>query len=82
VREAVNRLAPRDVEILHLKYIDGLSHRQLGTRLKITYSAVDSRLNRARARFRNEFTAIDKPLSELTRIGQPFLSVPRSFAKC
>ena len=43
------------VEILRLKYMDGLSMREIAERLKITVKAVESRLARARKAFRKHF---------------------------
>lgn len=57
VREALNRLAPRDREILLLKYSEGWHYHQLAAHLGISHSAVEARLHRARARLRNEMTA-------------------------
>jgi RNA polymerase sigma-70 factor (ECF subfamily) len=59
VREAVKRLAPRDAEILLLKYTEEWNYNQLATRLGISHSAVETRLHRARARLRNELTALN-----------------------
>ncbi len=59
VREAVKRLSPRDAEILLLKYTEEWNYNQLATRLGISHSAVETRLHRARARLRNELTALD-----------------------
>lgn len=53
-REAMARLAPRDAEILQLKYGERWSYRQLAEHLGITEKAVDCRLLRARTRLRAE----------------------------
>lgn len=53
-REAMARLAPRDAEMLQLKYGERWSYRQLAEHLGITEKAVDCRLLRARARLRAE----------------------------
>ncbi|MCA9102689.1 MAG: sigma-70 family RNA polymerase sigma factor [Planctomycetales bacterium] len=52
VRQALERLAPRDAEVLLLKYTEGWSYRQLAERLGISTSAIEARLHRARARLR------------------------------
>lgn len=59
VREAVARLAPRDAEILMLKYGEQWSYRQLAAHLGTSESAVEARLHRARARLRAELAALD-----------------------
>jgi len=43
------------VEILRLKYMDGLSMREIAERLEITVKAVESKLSRARKAFRKYF---------------------------
>jgi RNA polymerase sigma factor (sigma-70 family) len=59
VRQAIKRLAPRDSEILLLKYTEDWSYHQLAARLGISHSAVETRLHRARARLRTELMALD-----------------------
>ena len=51
------RLAPRDREILLLKYTESWSYQQLSDRLGISETAVEARLHRARGRLRRELTA-------------------------
>ena len=58
VREALQTLAPKDREILLLKYTEDWSYHQLVTHLGIGHSAVEARLHRARQRFRAELTAL------------------------
>jgi RNA polymerase sigma-70 factor (ECF subfamily) len=57
VREALDRLAPRDAEILLLKYAEGWSVRELAARLGVGPAAVEARLHRARGRLRAELSA-------------------------
>ena len=57
-RQAMARLAPRDAEILLLKYGQRWSYRQIAQRLGITEKAVDSRMQRARDKLRNELTQL------------------------
>jgi RNA polymerase sigma-70 factor, ECF subfamily len=59
VRQAITRLARRDVEILLLKYTENWSYEQLAQHLGITESAVESRLHRARRRLRHELAAFE-----------------------
>ena len=57
VRRATARLAPRDAEILMLKYTEDWSYRQLAEHLDISESAVEARLFRARKRLRTQLAA-------------------------
>jgi RNA polymerase sigma factor (sigma-70 family) len=59
VRKAMSRLAPRDAEILMLKYTEDWSYRALAEHLGISHSAVEARLHRARQRLRDELTVTD-----------------------
>ncbi len=54
VRQALERLPPKDAEILLLKYADDCKYHELAERLGISPSAVDGRLQRARRRLRSE----------------------------
>jgi RNA polymerase sigma-70 factor (ECF subfamily) len=54
IRLALERLPPRDGEILLLKYTEGWSYQQLAVRLGISPSAVEARLHRARRRLRDQ----------------------------
>ena len=58
VRKAIDRLKRRDAEILLLKYTEDWSYQQLADHLGISVSAVEARLHRARARMREELTAL------------------------
>jgi RNA polymerase sigma-70 factor (ECF subfamily) len=53
VREALGRLAPRDAEILLLKYTEDWSYRELAAHLGVASSTIEARLHRARCRLRN-----------------------------
>lgn len=53
-RAALAHLAPRDAEILALKYGQRWSYRQIAQRLGITEKAVDARIQRAREKLRQE----------------------------
>jgi RNA polymerase sigma factor (sigma-70 family) len=57
VRESLQSLAPRDAEILLLKYTENWSYRQLAEHLGLSHSAVEARLFRARQRLREAFGA-------------------------
>jgi RNA polymerase sigma-70 factor (ECF subfamily) len=52
VRQAIERLPPRDAEILLLKYTEDWSYRQLAEHLGVSTSAVEARLHRAREKMR------------------------------
>ena len=54
VRLALKKLAPKDSEMLLLKYTEHWSYRELASHLGVSVSAVESRLHRARARLRHE----------------------------
>jgi RNA polymerase sigma-70 factor (ECF subfamily) len=53
VRSAVERLPPRDAEIVLLKYGENLSSRALAERLGVSVSAVEARLCRVREKLRS-----------------------------
>jgi len=59
VREAMDRLRPRDAEMLMLKYTEDWSYRDLARHLGISESAVEARLHRARKRLRQELAALE-----------------------
>jgi RNA polymerase sigma-70 factor (ECF subfamily) len=54
IREALDRLPPRDGEILLLKYVEDWSTRQISDRLGVSRSAIEARLHRARRRLRSD----------------------------
>ena len=57
-RAAISRLAPRDAEILLLKYGQRWSYRQIARQLGITEKAVDARMQRARTKLRHELSLL------------------------
>jgi RNA polymerase sigma factor (sigma-70 family) len=59
VRQALAHLAPRDAEILLLKYTEDWSYHQIAAHLGIGHAAVEARLHRARGRLRRELAALD-----------------------
>ena len=61
VREALNRLPPKDVEILLLKYAQDWRYEDIAQQLGITISAVQTRLFRARQRLRDELARVSAP---------------------
>lgn len=58
VRVALTHLAPKDVELLLLKYTEGWSYHQLAAHLGLSHSAVESRLYKARQRMRAALTEL------------------------
>jgi RNA polymerase sigma-70 factor (ECF subfamily) len=58
VRQAMDCLAPRDAEMLQLKYGERWSYRQIAEKLGVTEKAVDCRLLRARAQLRGELARL------------------------
>lgn len=59
VREAIGRLRPRDRELLLLKYTENWTCRDLAEHLGIRVTAVETRLQRARQRLRQELARVD-----------------------
>lgn len=59
VRWALERLAPRDAEILMLKYSEDWNYHMIAAHLGISHSAVETRLHRARRRLRAQLSAIE-----------------------
>ncbi len=51
-------------QILRLKYIEGLSMKQIAHKLNLTVKAVESRLTRARLAFQLEYDKEDYPLRD------------------
>jgi RNA polymerase sigma-70 factor, ECF subfamily len=59
VRRALSHLAPRDAEILLLKYTENWNYHQIAAHLDVSHAAVEARLHRARARMRQQLAALD-----------------------
>ena len=59
VRQALAKLAPRDAEMLLLKYTENWNYHQIAAHVGISHSAVEARLHRARARLRCELGAVE-----------------------
>ena len=59
VRQALGRIAPRDREILLLKYTENWNYGQIATHLGISHSAIEARLHRARRRLREQLVALE-----------------------
>src|SRR5205807_7295851 len=59
VRRALTKLAPKDAEILLLKYTEDWNYHQIAAHLGISHAAVETRLHRARSRLRQELAAMD-----------------------
>lgn len=53
IKNVLNQLSEGYERVLRLKYIEGLSMKAIGKRLKITTKAVESRLYRARKKFKH-----------------------------
>jgi RNA polymerase sigma-70 factor (ECF subfamily) len=64
VRDALRRLAPRDAELLVLKYAEGFTARELSDRLGVSIPSIEARLHRARARLRDELTRLASDFEE------------------
>lgn len=63
LRAAIDRLRPKDQEVLRLVEWDGLSHAQAAQVLGCSAGAVAARLHRARARLRAELAPGPQPSS-------------------
>jgi RNA polymerase sigma-70 factor (ECF subfamily) len=59
VRKALDRLSPRDAQILLLKYGENWNYHQIAEHLGVSHSAIETRLHRARARLREELSRLD-----------------------
>ena len=59
IRVALAKLAPREREVLLLKYTEDWNYQQIADHLGISHAAVESRLHRARARLRQELAALN-----------------------
>lgn len=59
VRSAVEKLNPKEAEILLLKYTQDWTYKQIAEHLGISESAVESRLHRARRNLRREMVALE-----------------------
>jgi len=59
VRTALAKLPPRDAEILLLKYSENWNYHEIAAHLGTSHGAVESRLHRARARLRDELSAMN-----------------------
>lgn len=59
IRRGLERLSPKDTEILLLKYTQDWSYQQIAEHLGITPSAVESRLHRARRNLRKQLVALE-----------------------
>jgi RNA polymerase sigma factor (sigma-70 family) len=55
VAQALSRLAQRHKEVLLLREVEGLSYGDIGQRLNVSHSAVETLLFRARRRLREEY---------------------------
>jgi RNA polymerase sigma-70 factor (ECF subfamily) len=65
VRQALEHLPRRDVEILLLKYSEDWSYRQLAEHLGLSTSAVEARLHRARRKLRRALVRLDPDVVEM-----------------
>jgi RNA polymerase sigma-70 factor (ECF subfamily) len=63
VRQALGRIAPRDREVLLLKYTEGWSYQQLAAHVGVSHSAIEARLHRARRRLREELVNLEVTVS-------------------
>ena len=59
IRQALDRLPPKETEILLLKYTQDWKYQQIAEHLGISVGAVESRLHRARHKLRGEMIALE-----------------------
>jgi len=59
IRKGIERLSPKEAEMLMLKYTQDWSYRQIANHLGMTESAVESRLHRARKNLRKQMVALE-----------------------
>jgi len=57
VDQAVEQLPPPYREVLHLRYMEGLSYKEIAQTLHLTVSAVETRIFRAKGLLRTELAA-------------------------
>jgi len=62
IGQALEKLPPRDAEIMLLKYSEDWSYQQLAEHLGLSVSAVEARLHRARQKMRQALIKIDPSL--------------------
>ena len=63
VREAVARLSPNQRDLIHARYVRSESYWEMGARLRISTSALKSRLHRARKRLKEEMGNMNRSTS-------------------
>ncbi len=59
IRDAIQKLPPKEREILLLKYTQDWTYQQIADHLGVSASAVESRLHRARKNLRREMVALE-----------------------
>jgi len=64
VRDALDRLPPRDSDLLMFKYAEGWTARELAERLNLEISTVEARLHRARRKLRTELASLAADFEE------------------
>ena len=64
VRRALGRLNERNREVVSLYYVDGLSYADIAAFLEVTETAVQGRLQRARAKLREEVEMVEERFRE------------------
>lgn len=58
LRELLRKLPEGVAELLELKYVDGFSVQELATQFGVSFSAMQSRLHRAKALFKAEYEEV------------------------
>jgi RNA polymerase sigma-70 factor, ECF subfamily len=64
VQQALATLAPRDADLLMLKYAEGFTARELAERMGASVATIETRLHRARGKLRAELTSLSADFEE------------------
>ena len=64
VRRALGRLSEKNREVVGLYYVDGFSYEEISRFIGVTETAVQGRLQRARAKLREEIEMVEKTFGE------------------
>lgn len=71
VHDAVMALPPKYRAVIHLYYFEGYDQREIGEILRISRTAVQTRMSRARAMLKKELSDDEDGISEHDGAGQP-----------
>jgi RNA polymerase sigma-70 factor (ECF subfamily) len=66
LRDAIGGLPPQEAKVFCLRYMSGMSYRQIATELGIKSNAAGVLLHRARAKLRDALTAVHSTANEVS----------------